>query len=351
MHVTMKDRVAVVTGGSKGLGLAMARQFSASGARVAILARGAPDLKAARELLAKDGLQVRDYVCDVSNAAEIAKVHDRIVGDLGPVDILVNNAGTARTLAFESISDEAWQEDLDLKLFAAIRFSRLVWPGMKARKWGRIINVLNTFAKAPAASTAPTSVSRAAGMALTKVMASEGGEHNILVNAMLVGLIMSDQWVKRHAAQAPDTDFEVFAKNLAKGTPLGRIGTAENSPTWPLLASSRVPISPAPPQCRRRRSRWSGWFNSHIADAVQSATLASPSPRSCGGRDNSLLGVGVRALSTGVICRRPCAPHPPRRRGGLARLRERLKQRPPSWKPLLRPLVQRPLSPTASQRP
>jgi 3-oxoacyl-[acyl-carrier protein] reductase len=98
---------------------------------------------------------------------------------------------------------------------------------MKARKWGRIINVLNTFAKAPAASSAPTSVSRAAGMALTKVMASEGGEHNILVNAMLVGLIVSDQWVKRHAATAPDTDFEVFARNLAKGVPLGRMGTAE----------------------------------------------------------------------------------------------------------------------------
>jgi NAD(P)-dependent dehydrogenase (short-subunit alcohol dehydrogenase family) len=64
-------------------------------------------------------------------------------------------------------------------------------------------------------------------MALTKVMAGEGGEHNILVNAMLVGLIMSDQWVQRHAKQAPDMDFEVFAKNLAKGTPLGRIGTAE----------------------------------------------------------------------------------------------------------------------------
>ena len=237
MHVTMKDKVAVVTGGSKGLGLAVARQFAASGAKVAILARGAADLKAARELLAKDGievrdyvcdvakaadgLEVRDYVCDVAKAADIAKAHEKITADLGPVDILVNNAGTARTMAFENISDEAWQEDLDLKLFAAIRFSRLVWPGMKARKWGRIINVLNTYAKAPAASSAPTSVSRAAGMALTKVMASEGGEHNILVNAMLVGLIMSDQWVKRHAAQAPDMDFEVFAKNLAKGTPLG----------------------------------------------------------------------------------------------------------------------------------
>jgi 3-oxoacyl-[acyl-carrier protein] reductase len=87
--------------------------------------------------------------------------------------------------------------------------------------------VLNTFAKAPAGNSAPTSVSRAAGMALMKVMANEGGEHNILVNAMLVGLIMSDQWVKRHAAQAPNMDFDEFAKNLAKGTPLGRIGTAE----------------------------------------------------------------------------------------------------------------------------
>ncbi|WP_253075366.1 SDR family NAD(P)-dependent oxidoreductase [Bradyrhizobium sp. 157] len=143
----MKDRVAVITGGSKGIGFAVARQFAASGAKVAILARGAADLTAARELLAKDGLEVRDYVCDVSKAENIGNAHERIVADLGSVDILINNAGTARTMAFENISDEAWQEDLDLKLFAAIRFSRLVWPGMKARKWGRIINVLNTYAK------------------------------------------------------------------------------------------------------------------------------------------------------------------------------------------------------------
>jgi NAD(P)-dependent dehydrogenase (short-subunit alcohol dehydrogenase family) len=227
MNLSMKDRVAVVTGGSKGIGIAVARRFAESGAKVAILARGAADLKAARETLAKDGLVVRDYVCDVSKASEIARTHEQIVGDFGKIDVLVNNAGTSRTMPFESISDEAWQEDLDLKLFGAIRFSRLVWAGMKQRKWGRIINVLNTFAKAPAGNSAPTSVSRAAGMALMKVMAHEGGEHNILVNAMLVGLIMSDQWVKRHAAQAPNTDFDAFARNLAKGTPLGRIGTAE----------------------------------------------------------------------------------------------------------------------------
>ena len=227
MNVTMKDRVAVITGGSKGIGLACARRFAESGARVAIVARGAEDLASARAALAKDGLEVRDYVCDVSSAVDIAKAHEKIAADFGKIDILMNNAGTSRTMAFESITDDIWQQDLDLKLFAAIRFSRVVWGGMKQRKWGRIINVLNTYAKAPAPGSAPTSVSRAAGMALTKVMAGEGAEHNILVNAMLVGLIVSDQWVKKHAATAPGTDFNAFTKTLAKGVPLGRMGTAE----------------------------------------------------------------------------------------------------------------------------
>jgi 3-oxoacyl-[acyl-carrier protein] reductase len=227
MNISMKDRVAVITGGSKGIGIAVARRFAESGAQVAILARGAQDLKAAREQLASDGLEVRDYVCDVSKAADIASAHEKVIADFGRIDVLVNNAGTSRAMPFETVTDEIWQEDLDLKLFAAIRFSRLVWPGMKARKWGRIINVLNVGAKAPPAASTPTSVSRAAGMALTKVMASEGGPHNILVNAMLVGLIVSDQWVKRHAAKAPETDFDAFTHDLARGVPLGRMGTAE----------------------------------------------------------------------------------------------------------------------------
>jgi 3-oxoacyl-[acyl-carrier protein] reductase len=227
MQITMKDRVAVVTGGSKGIGIAVARRFAESGAKVAILARGAADLKTAREALAKDGLQVQDYVCDVSKASDISAVYDRIVKDHGKVDILVNNAGTSRAMPFETVTDETWQQDLDLKLFAAIRLSRLVWPGMKQRKWGRIINVLNIGAKAPAAASTPTSVSRAAGMALTKAMSQEGAAHNILVNAMLVGLIVSDQWVKRHAEKAPDSDFDAFTRDLAKAVPLGRMGTAE----------------------------------------------------------------------------------------------------------------------------
>ena len=227
MDIQMKDRVALVTGGSKGIGLAVARAFAKSSATVAIVARGAEALQAARSSLVGEGLNVRDYVCDVSKASEIKATFGKVISDFGRVDILVNNAGTSRAMAFESVTDEIWQEDLDLKLFAAIRMSRLVWPGMKERRWGRIINVLNTAAKAPPGGSTPTSVSRAAGMALTKVMANEGGEHNILVNALLVGLIVSDQWVKRHAATAPDIEFSDFTRNLAKGVPLGRMGEAE----------------------------------------------------------------------------------------------------------------------------
>ena len=145
----------------------------------------------------------------------------------GKLDIAVNNAGTSATGPLEKLTDAVMQADLDLKLFAAIRLSRLVWPGMKQRKWGRIINVLNIGAKAPAAASTPTSVSRAAGMALTKALSNEGAAHNILVNAMLVGLIVSDQWVRRHSQKAPDTDFDAFTRDLAKGVPLGRMGTAE----------------------------------------------------------------------------------------------------------------------------
>jgi NAD(P)-dependent dehydrogenase (short-subunit alcohol dehydrogenase family) len=97
---------------------------------------------------------------------------------------------------------------------------------MAAKGWGRVINVLNTGAKAPAAESCPTSVSRAAGMALTKVLANEGGPLGILVNAMLVGIIESDQWVRRHATDPRGLTWEEWKKDAAKAVPLGRLGKA-----------------------------------------------------------------------------------------------------------------------------
>src|SRR3546814_5210611 len=119
-----------------------------------------------------------------------------------------------------------WQADLDLKLFAAIRMCRLAFPGMTQRKWGRIINVLNTGAKAPPAGGAPTAVTRAAGMALTKVLAGEGEPHNVLVNAMLVGRIDSDQWTRRYEKQKDAGSYEDFLADMAASVkiPPGRVG-------------------------------------------------------------------------------------------------------------------------------
>jgi NAD(P)-dependent dehydrogenase (short-subunit alcohol dehydrogenase family) len=228
MDIRLDGRSAIVTGGSKGLGLAMATRYAASGADVAILARNADALERARAAISEKGRgRVVAIACDVSKADEIERAYATAVRDLGKVDIVVNNAGTSQRGNFEEITDEVWQADLDLKLFAAIRLTRLAWPDMKARGFGRVINVLNTGAKAPQGTTAPTSVTRAAGMALTKVLSQEGAPHNILVNALLVGLIMSDQWVRRYEAGPKDGSLEDFARGMAKDIPLGRIGTAE----------------------------------------------------------------------------------------------------------------------------
>jgi NAD(P)-dependent dehydrogenase (short-subunit alcohol dehydrogenase family) len=171
--------------------------------------------------------RVATFSCDVGKADDIKRTYDAVMSTFGKVDIMVNNAGISRAMPFEQITDEMWHEDLELKLFQAIRFCRLVMPQMKERRWGRIINVLNIGAKAPRANGAPTAVSRAAGMALTKILAGEGAPHNVLVKAMLVGQIVSDQWVRRHATQGANVPFDDFIAKLGASIPLGRLGKPE----------------------------------------------------------------------------------------------------------------------------
>ncbi len=232
MQISMAGRTAVITGGSKGLGLAMARRFLESGADgVALLARSQGPLDEAKASLAGVGSgRVAAVSCDVADAASVKAGYDQVMAELGRVDIVVNNAGQSRTGPFESITDEIWQQDIDLKLFAAIRLTRLAWPQMKERRWGRVINVLNTGAKAPKANGAPTHVTRAAGMALTKVLAGEGAPHGILVNAMLVGLIITDQIARGHAAlvaRGQNITLEEHIARTGAPIPLGRMGRAE----------------------------------------------------------------------------------------------------------------------------
>lgn len=227
MEIDLTGRVAIVTGASKGLGLAIATAFAECGADVALLARRPDVLEEARLIVQKSAKgRVRQFSCDVSKASAIASTYTGVMATFGRVDIIVNNAGVAQTGTFESITDEVWQADLDLKLFAAIRLTRLAWPQMIERRWGRVINVLNIGAKAPKANSAPTSISRAAGMALTKVLAGEGAPHNVLVNSLHVGLIDSDQWVRKHAQSNVGT-YDAFIADMAKNVPMGRLGRAD----------------------------------------------------------------------------------------------------------------------------
>jgi len=235
----MNGRNALVTGGSLGIGYAIAETFLNAGANVAITARRADVLEDSRKKLAALGKgKVVAIAGDVSKAADCERIFKTTESSLGSLDVLVNNAGTSQRGAFESISDELWQNDLDLKLFAAIRLARMALPGMKSRRWGRIINVLNTGAKAPPAEGAPTAVTRAAGMALTKVLAGEGAKHNVLVNGLLVGRIESDQWVRRHASEGHNTSLENYYVGMGKSLPMGRLGTSQEFANAALFLAS-----------------------------------------------------------------------------------------------------------------
>ena len=223
MQLTLDGRRALVTGGSRGLGLAMARAFTEAGARVAIVAREEAPLAAAAASL-PGSIAVS---ADLATAEGCGRAFAAAEAGLGGIDILVNNAGTSRRAPFAAITDADWQADLDLKLFAAIRLTRLAWPGMAERRFGRVINVLNTGAKAPPAGGAPTAVSRAAGLALMKVLAGEGAPLGINVNALLVGKIDSDQWVRRHAADPQGQSYEEWMRDAGRAIPMGRMGRAE----------------------------------------------------------------------------------------------------------------------------
>lgn len=226
MEIRLDGKSALITGGSKGLGLAMAERFAASGADVAILARNPETLAEAKtgiEKVAK--ARVAAISADVSKAADIRHGYDAAMAAFGKIDILVNNAGQAQHGPSVELTDEMWQADLDLKLFAQVRLSRLVFPQMKERRWGRILNVLNVGAKAPGANSAPTSVSRAAQMAFSKVLAGEGAPYAILVNSLHVGVIVSDQIVRRHSRE--NVSLEELIRKTGESVPLGRMGRAE----------------------------------------------------------------------------------------------------------------------------
>lgn len=227
MQIDLSGRVALITGASQGLGRAMARRFALSGADVAMLARGADRLTAAAEEIGEEAPgRTLALPCDITDPAARAAALDRIAETFGPVDILVNNAGSSRRGPVEEQDRAAMVEDLDLKLLAPLALIRAVVPGMKDRHRGRILNVTAIVGKTPDGGSLPTSVSRGAGITMTKALSRELAPWNILVNALCVGKIKSGQWERRHAASGTGQSYEAFLQPVAETVPLGRMGEA-----------------------------------------------------------------------------------------------------------------------------
>ncbi|MGE3536155.1 MAG: SDR family NAD(P)-dependent oxidoreductase [Candidatus Tectimicrobiota bacterium] len=247
MDLGLKDKVAIITGGSDGIGKAAAQRLAAEGARAVIVARR-PDVleAAAQEIRTQTGGTVLPVAGDVMEPDTVNRVLEMTLDRLGRVDILVNNAGTSMAKPFEAVTDAEWESDFNLKVWGAVRLIRAVIPEMRKLGGGRIINVTNLGGRTPGASSMPTSISRAAGIAITKALSKDLARDNILVSTVCIGLIKSGQHERRYAAQKqanPQLTYDEFYTGLAKGrsVPLGRVGEAQEAgDVIAFLASERA---------------------------------------------------------------------------------------------------------------
>ena len=217
----LKDKVILITGGSDGLGYASAELLSYQGANVVICGRRGDYLKEKADIITeKTKNQVLAIQADVSKADDCKKLVEETISNFKKINVLVNNAGASAAGLFEDVTDKNWEDDINLKLMSTVRMCRLVIPYMKSNEEGVIINATIGGGKAPNAGSLPTTVTRAAGINLTKSLANEYAKNNIRVNTICIGLIKSAQWDRKSGAGSVD---ELYLE-MAKRVPMGKVG-------------------------------------------------------------------------------------------------------------------------------
>jgi NAD(P)-dependent dehydrogenase (short-subunit alcohol dehydrogenase family) len=225
MELGLAGRRAIVTGGSKGLGRAIAEELAREGMHVAICARDAQEIKDAGSELEAHGTTIFAEVADVTDPEQVQRFVAGAAEALDGIDVLVNNAGSAHPGTFETLSDEDWKADLDVKLFSMIRCSREVLPHLRRQGGGRIININAVQAKSPDPRFFATSTNRAACLAFTKTLSMEVAKDNVLVNAVNIGFVVTPQWKNIHQHRAPELSEDEFFAHMAEAeVPLGRFG-------------------------------------------------------------------------------------------------------------------------------
>ncbi len=190
MDLGITNRVALITGGSKGIGGASATLLAQEGARIAISARTAAELdRHAAQIRATTGADVLAVAADCTRPEDVARLVDRVATHFGRIDILVNSIGAARAGGFLDLTEDDWTQSLALKLMGQIRVARAVFPHMRTQRWGRIVNVIGTHALFAEAHAMPAGVANAGLLNFTKALAELGGPDGVLVNAVSPGTV------------------------------------------------------------------------------------------------------------------------------------------------------------------
>lgn len=226
MDLGLKGRVAFVAAASRGLGRAIAESLAAEGVHIACCARSPEIRERASELERQYGVSALGIAADVSVADEVARAVADATDRFGKVDILVTNAGGPPPGPFESHGPEAWQRAVDLNLNSVVNLVRGVLPGMKERKWGRIMNVTSIAVKQPVDGLILSNSVRAAVTGFARTLANEVAPHNITVNNLMPGYTRTerlDALAEANAKAKGTTHAEAFAQ-WEQQIPMGRLG-------------------------------------------------------------------------------------------------------------------------------
>jgi NAD(P)-dependent dehydrogenase (short-subunit alcohol dehydrogenase family) len=243
MDLGLMDRIVIVTGGSKGIGRAIAEEMASEGARLVICSRGKDILaKVAENIRRNTRRDVFEVFADLSNIDGVKSLISQTMRHFGRIDILVNNAGSVRAGSILNKPDEDWAEDWSLKVFGYLRMAREVIPIMKSQGGGRIINIIGTAGQQPTAEYIAGGGGNAALMNMTKALAFECASYNILVNAVSPGPIRTERWntIVQTVASEQGRSPEEMEERLVRSYPLKRPGEPrEVAAVVAFLASER----------------------------------------------------------------------------------------------------------------
>jgi 3-oxoacyl-[acyl-carrier protein] reductase len=224
VNLGLTDRVCLVTGSTAGIGLETVRILAAEAGRAVVTGRSEEGVARA---VADTGAAL-GIVCDLSRPEEPARVVAEVTRELGAIDCLVNNVGTARQGAFEDLTEEDWESVWQLNVMSYVRAIRAVVPGMRERGSGRIVNVSSTAGKRPSVGMPDYSISKAAVLSLSRLVADLYAKEGIYCNAVAPGPTLSPAWLAEggladQAGQQKGTSREEVLEGVAKGRPIGRM--------------------------------------------------------------------------------------------------------------------------------